>query len=84
MPNKDKYMSDALTPSWGRPPKKVQFPLEDPVQMNGFGHFPSYEKNWQRCKFPPCKEHFSYIMCAKCEVTLCLNKKRNCFLDYHV
>nr|CAH7726963.1 unnamed protein product [Callosobruchus chinensis] len=53
------------------------------VRKDGIDHLPEwreYERN--RCKHPDCKCQ-SYIYCVKCQIPLCLNKDRNCFLRFH-
>jgi hypothetical protein len=58
--------------------------LPPDVQKDRVGHFPIYDKFRQRCKLcPRRKAAFSYIKCEKCNVHLCLNKDRNCFLLFH-
>lgn len=50
-------------------------------------HFPIYNdkktnKSQNRCKNGSCK-YFTDLKCMKCNVFLCLNKNRNCFLEFH-
>lgn len=52
------------------------------VRKDQTAHWPSYDEQRQRCKYPGCKG-FSYIKCTKCKTHLCLNKNNNCFLKFH-
>jgi hypothetical protein len=61
---------------WLKPTTK-SLPTRD-VREDGIGHFPIWFKTRGRCKLPLCT-CFSFIMCEKCDVFLCLNKARNCF-----
>lgn len=58
-------------------------PIDD-VRFDNIGHFPIHEdkKFASRCKNSECKGT-SRIMCEKCKVHLCLNKNKNCFLQFH-
>jgi hypothetical protein len=53
------------------------------VWQDGFCHYPIWRDTRGRCKLPDCKEK-SFVACEKCEVTLCLNKDRNCFKAFHI
>ncbi|XP_046684702.1 piggyBac transposable element-derived protein 4-like [Homalodisca vitripennis] len=55
----------------------VNIPIPD-VRKDGVGHWPSVVEDRQRCK------QKSSIMCEKCKVHLCLNKGKNCFVDFHL
>lgn len=46
-------------------------------------HWPAFTENRERCKMPNCKG-FTFIKCTKCTLNLCLNKKKNCFTDFHM
>ena len=59
----------------------VKRPAND-VRTDGDSHLPSWVEKRQRCKMNNC-DRLSYISCLKCGVNLCLNKDRNCFLDFH-
>ena len=68
------------------PPKKkrkVQGHPDDNARKDGLDHQPLWEKKRQRCALCPGKAAFSYVKCSKCNVWLCLNKDRNCFVAYH-
>ena len=74
--------------SWGvcRSLPKANFPINiQPitwdVRKDGFDHFPKWSEKRVRCKF--CAPRFTYVVCMKCEVALCFNKDRNCFLQFH-
>lgn len=57
---------------------------QNDVRKDGVGHFPVITTKRLRCKHCSPKENtFSSVICSKCEVTLCLNKERNCFFDFH-
>lgn len=59
-----------------RPSKEVRF---DTVL-----HFPQHDQkdNATRCKLLGCTSK-SRIFCNKCDVHLCLNKTKNCFITFH-
>nr|CAH7744543.1 unnamed protein product [Callosobruchus chinensis] len=60
-----------------------EIPQED-VRKDGFDHLPYWqETDRSRCKYPGCTGK-SYIICTKCQIPLCLNKDRNCFLHWKV
>ena len=42
---------------------------------------PRVSRKAQRCRH--CKDGFSTAKCSKCNIYLCLVKKRNCFADFH-
>nr|CAI5823145.1 unnamed protein product [Callosobruchus analis] len=47
------------------------------------GHLPyRQETDRSRCRYPAFRRK-SYIMCTKCQIPLCLNKDKNCFLRFH-
>ncbi|CAH1991171.1 unnamed protein product [Acanthoscelides obtectus] len=53
------------------------------VRKDGIDHLPEWRENERnRCKHPDCK-YQSYIYCVKCQLPLCLNKDRNCYLRFH-
>ncbi|KAH9374622.1 hypothetical protein HPB48_014670 [Haemaphysalis longicornis] len=68
-------------------PKKRKIALKQPqneVKKDGVGHFPLVTNKRLRCKnCPPSENRFSSVSCSKCEVTLCLNKDRTCFYEFH-
>lgn len=54
------------------------------IRFDGKGHLPAKE-NWDnatRCKLESCKKK-SHVYCTKCNVHLCLEAERNCFLKFH-
>lgn len=55
-------------------------PITD-VRSDGMDHLPAWGTKG-RCKNKGCKS-LSFVTCIKCNVYLCLNKDRNCFLDFH-
>ena len=67
-------------PQKARRPAAVPLPTKE-VQQDKFGHFPQFQEQQQRCHH--CKDGFSTVKCSKCNIYLCLVKKRNCFVDFH-
>ena len=65
----------------GKTPPQCKRAVND-VRTDGDSHLPSWVEKRQRCKMNNC-DRLSYISCLKCGVNLCLNKDRNCFLDFH-
>lgn len=63
-----------------RGPAKA-IPTQD-IRADAVAHWPQIDNVRQRCKFPKCTGHTS-IKCTKCDVHLCLNKKKNCFCAFH-
>lgn len=55
-----------------------------PVQYDNIGHFPEHPELPLplRCKNPGCGGK-SRWKCQKCNIHLCLQKERNCFLAFH-
>ncbi|KAG5861237.1 hypothetical protein JTB14_010619 [Gonioctena quinquepunctata] len=51
------------------------------VRTDQVGHCPVHAEKRTRCKFPGCKG-YTDIICEKCGVVLCLNKK-NGFRRFH-
>lgn len=68
-------------PSKKRRVEKAPRPVAD-VRYDGVGHWPEYYPNKSRCKL--CIKSYSRMKCGKCNVSLCLNKEKNCFLKFHV
>lgn len=62
------------TPRGYRPDAAVRFDCEN--------HWPSFETTQSRCKF--CKDGFTTIICAKCNVNLCFRPTRQCFNSFHL
>ncbi|KAK8373779.1 hypothetical protein O3P69_015690 [Scylla paramamosain] len=55
---------------------------EDDIRKDGIGHFPAFSANRATCKLPGCKSKVR-MYCLKCNVYLCCDQKKNCFLDFH-
>jgi hypothetical protein len=65
-------------------PKKAKRRIDLPareVAEDGIHHFPDWTSSRQRCRNDCGKQTF--IWCIKCHMYLCLNKDRNCFLEFH-
>lgn len=75
--------SSPRTPSNSRIRTEVR-PIHE-VRYDQIGHFPTFDNKSfaSRCKNIPCKGQ-TRVTCIKCNVHLCLNKGKNCFLNYHV
>lgn len=58
----------------------TELPAED-VRLDGMDHYPFHDKR-SRCKYPTC-ENKTLFYCTKCQLPLCINDKRNCFLLFH-
>lgn len=54
----------------------------DDARYDNVGHWPEYRPKKNKCRL--CKLNFSRVYCKKCNLCLCLNNTRNCFLDFHV
>lgn len=52
------------------------------VQWDNLGHYPCHTESKIRCKKPNCSGR-SRWKCIKCEVHLCLEENKNCFIDFH-
>lgn len=73
---------DEPGPSARKSRKRLVMPPRE-VAEDGFQHLPDWTDERQVCKNIGCKGK-SYIWCLKCKAHLCLNKNRNCFMEYHV
>nr|XP_061791912.1 piggyBac transposable element-derived protein 3-like [Nerophis lumbriciformis] len=69
------------SPSSPPPPRFVRVYQSADVRFDQIGHWPVKEENRRRCAV--CKDLKTEMHCEKCAVPLCINKKRNCFKDYH-
>ena len=68
----------------GRPVRRsYEHQPQSDVRFDGIGHLPVWNEKRQRCKNADCIDTFSHFVCVKCKVSLCLNKHRNCFFNYH-
>lgn len=56
-------------------------PTKD-VRTDEIGHWPVLSDKRMRCKMPKCPG-FTFTMCEKCDISLCLNKNKNCFKSFH-
>lgn len=74
------FVSDMLEGRKKKKPKATVPPVD--ARTDVIEHFPLWSNTRQRCKMPACKGK-SYITCQKCDVALCLNKDKNCFLSFH-
>lgn len=64
-----------------RPNATTLRPVHD-VRYDQIGHWPSVEREQQRCKLEGCTGK-PKIKCQKCNVHLCLSSGKNCFLAFH-
>ena len=70
--------SPPVKPPTNRPTKRPA----DVIRKDGTNHLPIWDEKRQRCKLSGC-DGFSYIKCCRCNMHLCLNKDRNCFVTFH-
>lgn len=61
--------------------RRQNFPL-NAVRVDSVGHLPIWNESRMLCQ-NNCKFR-SFISCRKCNTFLCLNKDRNCFLNFHL
>ncbi|KAJ3640471.1 hypothetical protein Zmor_003765 [Zophobas morio] len=68
------------------PPRKRKTETRPHIEARfvGYEHYPLVDnkKEATRCKMEKCKGK-SHTICTKCDVHLCLQKDRNCFLNFH-
>ncbi|XP_039969660.1 uncharacterized protein LOC120781503 [Bactrocera tryoni] len=69
------------------PPSKRYRPADQPCpekRLDGINHWPEESdlKSARMCRRKECKSR-TRTRCTKCDVYLCLNKKKNCFTIYH-
>ena len=69
--------TDTPSPISRKQPAAV--PCED-VRYDNVGHWPEFRKNKNKCRL--CKVHHSRVYCKKCNLCLCLNNTRNCFMPF--
>lgn len=68
--------------------KKKLYEITKPTnegRLNRYNHFPIHiasDKQGKRCKISKCMGR-TRVMCKKCNVYLCFNGNKNCFLQYH-
>ena len=57
----------------------------DDVRHDGIDHLPEKRTTRRRCNFCMLqqKENRTNTFCNKCDVRLCFNEQRNCFMDFH-
>lgn len=63
-----------------KPAAAVPIPTGD-FRYDSVDHFPDFGEKQHRCRFSPTG--YTYVKCIKCNIFLCLNKNRSCFLKYH-
>ena len=51
-------------------------------RLDKIGHFPLVDKIRRMCKNERCSGKTN-IVCQKCKTNLCLNFKKNCFIQFH-
>jgi len=56
------------------------------VRTDTIDHLPEFDdrKYATKCKNKKCEGRRTHVYCLKCNVHLCLDKKSNCFKDFHV
>lgn len=52
------------------------------LKCDGLNHWPEMCSNKNRCRY--CKNGYSRVKCTKCNLMLCLNSERNCFVQFHL
>ena len=52
------------------------------VRHDQVGHFPAPMKKRGRCKYDGCKS-ICITVCIKCKAYLCINRGKDCFLNFH-
>ena len=55
---------------------------EKATRTDGTEHWPSFHKTRGTCKYPGCSAK-KYMYCMKCQVHLCCDREKNCFLAFH-
>lgn len=63
------------------PARHQELPLNS-VRTDNVAHYPEWIKSTRQiCQ--NCLKYRSFTKCGKCNVFLCFNDKRNCFLEFH-
>ena len=52
------------------------------IRLDKIGHYPAVQDPRLTCKLPGCKGQTN-MTCLKCNVKLCCDKTKNCFLSFH-
>lgn len=84
-----KFDADFLpktSPSTTKKPRTDSVIPPEHIRYDRTNHFPEVDqlKNPTKCKYPPCENrHRTHVRCIKCDIHLCLNSDRNCFLSFH-
>lgn len=52
------------------------------IRWDQLSHWPKYLLSRQRCKLNECGGK-TFIACSKCNVALCFNKDKYCFINFH-
>ncbi|KAH9360967.1 hypothetical protein HPB48_019569 [Haemaphysalis longicornis] len=63
------------------PAKKLATSIPRDVRGDETAHWPVWNTKRSRCKM--CTSGYTFIACSKCNMSLCLNKDRNCFVAFH-
>ncbi|KAK3726474.1 hypothetical protein RRG08_005078 [Elysia crispata] len=66
--------------------RKTEFSVSDAVRLEQAGvHYVVYKKDRGRCEVCSAKgvQSRPHSKCNMCDVFLCCNEKKNCFLDFH-
>ena len=72
-PSKQKKRKVIVSPRGYRPDPAVRFDLKE--------HWSVVQTKQGRCKY--CKDGYTTKKCFKCDLYLCVTKKRNCFFNFH-
>jgi len=76
-------------PTLGPKRRKNRLSVRDELRFSAVGlHLPIFGETRGRCEWcqatTECKkESRPFSRCSRCQVFLCLSKKRNCFVEYH-
>ena len=62
--------------------RKVPTPAPvDDIRYDNVAHWPEFREKKNKCRL--CKTGTRRVYCKKCDLCLCLNNSRNCFVTYH-